>query len=134
MSDTRMDVFDHVFVAPASFDRALAFYRDALGWRVDFDWGGGGEPRGAQLNGGGVKIVIAERHASDDHSWSHGNNGRRPTLHLRVDDLDARFAQLAPTAAVVVQPEATHWGTRWFVIKDPDDNLIAFEEPTRSEG
>jgi uncharacterized glyoxalase superfamily protein PhnB len=25
-------------------------------------------------------------------------------------------------------PEATHWGTRWFVVKDPDGNLIAFEE------
>ena len=24
--------------------------------------------------------------------------------------------------------EPTHWGTRWFVVKDPDGNLIAFEQ------
>lgn len=122
------DTFDHVFVAPASFDRALAFYRDTLGWQVDFDWGGNGEPRGAQLDGGGIRIVIAERHASDDHSWSHGINGRRPTLHLRVDDVDARFAKLPAGTNIIVRPENTHWGTRWFVVNDPDDNLIAYEQ------
>ena len=127
------DSFDHVFVAPASFDRSLAFYRDALGWRVEANWGGDGEPRGAQLSGGGVAIVIAEQHAADDRSWSHGINGRRPTLHLRVADLDARYAQLPPAADVVVPPESTHWGTRWFVVRDPDDNLIAFEQPLGTE-
>jgi hypothetical protein len=29
---------------------------------------------------------------------------------------------------VVVKPEATHWGTRWFVVRDPDGNLIAYEQ------
>lgn len=126
------DVFDHVFVAPASFDRSLAFYRDALGWQVQAAWGGDGAPRGAQLSGGGVAIVIAEQHAAEDRSWSHGINGRRPTLHLRVADLDARFAQMPSEAKVVVPPERTHWGTRWFVVRDPDDNLIAFEQPLGS--
>jgi len=128
------DHFDHVFVAPADFERTLVFYRDTLGWRVDFDWGGNNEPRGAQLNGGGVRIVIAERHATEDKSWSHGINGRRPTLHLRVDDLDQRFSLLPSGTDVIVPPERTHWGTRWFVVKDPDDNLIAFEQPRARDG
>jgi catechol 2,3-dioxygenase-like lactoylglutathione lyase family enzyme len=38
------DRFDHLFVQPASFDTSLAFYRDALGWPVLFDWGGPGQP------------------------------------------------------------------------------------------
>lgn len=126
---TAADRFDHLFIAPASFDAALAFYRDALGWSIDFSWGGNGEPRGCQLNGGGVRLVIAEPHEAADASWSSGVNGRRPTLHLHVDDLDARFAALgADRSRVVVAPEATHWGTRWFVLRDPDDNLIAFEQ------
>jgi uncharacterized glyoxalase superfamily protein PhnB len=123
------DTFDHFFVAPANFERTLAFYRDALGWRVDFSWGGEGEPRGAQLNGGAVRVVIAEQHDANDRSWSHGINGRRPTLHLRVEDLDRRYAQLPNGTEIVVRPERTHWGTRWFVVKDPDDNLIAYEQP-----
>ncbi len=122
------DRFDHLFIAPQSFDSALAFYRDGLGWSVVQAWGSAGDPRGAMLDGGGVQLVLAEQHAADDRSWSHGINGRRPTLHLRVADLDARYAQI-DAATVVVPPEPTHWGTRWFVVRDPDDNLIAFEQP-----
>jgi uncharacterized glyoxalase superfamily protein PhnB len=49
-------------------------------------------------------------------------------LHLRVADLDQRFAQIPDGTDIVVRPEETHWGTRWFVVKDPDDNLIAYEQ------
>ena len=62
-----------------------------------------------------------------DHAKTHGINGHHPTIHLRVDDVDAMFAALPNKAQVVVEPESTHWGTRWFVMKDPDGNLYAFE-------
>lgn len=123
------DRFDHLFIEPASFDATLAFYRDTLGWSIDFQWGQGNEPRGAQLNGGGVRLVIAEDHPAEDHSKSGGINSHRPTLHLHVDDLDARYQSLLDRSVVVVHPEATHWGTRWFVLRDPDGNLIAYETP-----
>jgi catechol 2,3-dioxygenase-like lactoylglutathione lyase family enzyme len=123
------DRFDHLFIAPADFDRAVAFYRDSLGWRSVATWGGENEPRGAILNGGGIEIVLAERHPAEDHSWAGGVNGRCPTIHLGVENLDGRFQELASLVEVVVKPEATHWGTRWFVVKDPDGNLIAYEQP-----
>jgi uncharacterized glyoxalase superfamily protein PhnB len=123
------DRFDHLFVQPASYDASLAFYRDTLGWTVRHDWGGAGQPRGAVLaSAGGMGLVLAEPHAADDHSKSHGINGTRPTLHLAVDDVDARYAELAARGAALFAPEATHWGTRWFVARDPDGNLIAFEQ------
>jgi catechol 2,3-dioxygenase-like lactoylglutathione lyase family enzyme len=123
------DRFDHVFVEPTSFDRSLAFYRDALGWSERFSWGGNGEPRGVCLaSAGGAAIVLAEPHPAADHSKSHGINGTRPTLHLMVDDVDVRHAELAAKGAALFAPEATHWGTRWFVARDPDGNLIAFEQ------
>ena len=122
------DTFSHLFIAPSDFDRTVAFYRDGLGWRTVAAWGGDGEPRGLILNGGTVEVVLAERHPSEDHSWSHGVNGQRPTLHLKVENLETRFAEIATTTEVVVRPEATHWGTRWFVVADPEGNLIAFEQ------
>jgi uncharacterized glyoxalase superfamily protein PhnB len=81
------------------------------------------------LRGGTVEVVLAERHPSEDHSWSHGVNGQRPTLHLHVQNLETRFAEVAAKVQIVVRPEATHWGTHWFVIADPEGNLIAFEQP-----
>ncbi|MFY9512118.1 MAG: VOC family protein [Rubrivivax sp.] len=122
------DRFDHLFLQPGAYEASLGFYRDTLGWQARYAWGGNGEPRGARLEApGGTSIVIAEAHAASDHSKSHGINGNRPTLHLRVDDLDARYAQLQ--AQALFAPETTHWGTRWFVAADPDGNLIAFEQP-----
>jgi catechol 2,3-dioxygenase-like lactoylglutathione lyase family enzyme len=88
------DRFDHVFVEPASYDASLRFYRDVLGWRVAFSWGGDGEPRGASVTSGAMSIVLAEPHPAEDKSKSHGINGTR----------------------------------RWFVARDPDGNLIAFEQ------
>ena len=128
------DRFSHLFIAPSDFDRSVAFYHDALQWSIVASWGGNGEPRGIVLRGGTVEVVLAERHPSEDHSWSHGVNRTRPTLHVEVDDLEMRFAELAARAQVVVQPEATHWRTRWFVVADPDANLIAFEQPTKRSG
>ena len=123
------DRFDHLFVEPASFDASLAFYRDGLGWAPLFSWGGGGEPRGVCLASGEMRIVLAEPHPAQDKSKTHGINGTRPTLHLRVDDVDQRHAELAAKGLALFAPEHTHWGTRWFVARDPDGNLIAFEQP-----
>ena len=122
------DRFDHVFIAPRDFERAARFYRDGLKWRTVAQWGGDGAPRGLVLDGGAMQVVIAERHPAEDHSWSHGVSETRPTLHLEVDDLDARFASLGPDVEVVVRPEATHWGARWFVVTDGEGNLIAYNQ------
>jgi catechol 2,3-dioxygenase-like lactoylglutathione lyase family enzyme len=122
------DRFDHVFIAPENFDGSLAFYRDVLRWKVVSTWGGNGESRGVVLSGGGIKVILAERHASQDRAWTHGVNGTRPNIHLDIHDINKRFASIAPGEHVVIAPEATHWGSHWFVVRDPDGNLIAFEE------
>ncbi len=117
------DRFHHLFIQPADFDASLKFYRDVLGWSVTDEWGGEADGRGAILSGGGVKVVIAEHHVSA------GSNGQpRPTLHLDIHDIEKRFKSLPKGAHVVTEPGATHWGTRWVVVRDPDGNEIAFEE------
>ena len=121
------DRFDHLFIAPRSFDAALAFYRDGLGWVVAQQWASA-DGRGALLDGGGVKVMLAEGHAPGDGLPSGADRATGPTLHLRVDDLDARFAAIGGAVRVNVPPGATHWGTRWFVVADPDGNRIAFEQ------
>jgi catechol 2,3-dioxygenase-like lactoylglutathione lyase family enzyme len=119
------DRFHHLFIKPADFDASLAFYRDVLGWSVNETWGGNGSGRGAVLSGGGVKVVLGERPAG---AAAGAEDGARPDVHLDIHDIDARFRMLPKGAHVVVEPESTHWGTRWFVVRDPDGNLIAFEE------
>jgi catechol 2,3-dioxygenase-like lactoylglutathione lyase family enzyme len=119
------DRFHHLLIKPADFDASLAFYRDVLGWSLSKTWGGNGSGRGAVLSGGGVKVVISERAAE---SGGDGEDPARPEVHLDIHDIDARFRTLSKGKHVVVEPASTQWGTRWFVVRDPDGNLIAFEE------
>jgi len=123
------DRFDHIFIEPSSYEASLAFYCDGLGWQVLFSWGEDGEPRGACLSSGAMQVVLAESHPATDKSKSHGINGTRPTVHLRVDDIDHRYTELNRLGLALFAPEPTHWGTRWFVARDPDGNLLAFEQP-----
>lgn len=122
-----IDRFHHLFIEPADYEASLAFYRDVLGWAVIDDWGGTGSTRGATLSGGGIRVVIAERSASS-RRLLNGADVARFNVHLDIHDIDARFRVLPKGDHVVVEPEPTHWGTRWFVVRDPDGNLIAFEE------
>jgi len=120
------DRFDHVFIQPGAYDASLGFYRDVLGWRVAFH--DDGVPRIACLVSDGMQVVIAEDHPASDSSKSHGINGTRPTIHLAVDDVEARYREVASSGCALFAPEDTHWGTRWFVARDPDGNLVAFEQ------
>jgi len=120
-----VDRFDHIFIAATDFDKSVGFYRDVLGWSVVTTWGDKDESRGAVLSGGGMKVVLAEKGVVD------GAEGARPTLHLDIHSVDLRFKMLPKGTHVVIEPQNTHWGTRWFVVRDPDGNLIAFEEHYR---
>lgn len=72
------DRFDHLFIAHSNFDRAVAFYRDSLGWSSIATWGADGEPRGVILNGGAIELILAERHDTDDHFMVTRNERASP--------------------------------------------------------
>lgn len=120
------DRFHHLFITPADFETSLTFYRDVLGWTVTETWGAPGNGRGVSLSGGGIKVVIAE--PTTPATNDEGLGSARPNVHLDIHDIDKRFGKLPKGAHVVREPEKTHWGTRWFVVRDPDGNLIAFED------
>ena len=123
------DRFHHLFIRPVDFDASLKFYRDVLGWSVTEEWGDAPGGRGVTLAAGGMKVVLAERKESEAVDAA-----ARPNVHLDIHDIDKRFKLLPKGAHVVAEPQATHWGTRWFVVRDPDGNLIAFEEVHGRDG
>jgi catechol 2,3-dioxygenase-like lactoylglutathione lyase family enzyme len=122
------DRFDHLYIEPADFDASLRFYREILGWRVVTEWKNTGGSRGVQLSGGGIRLVLAEpaNHPATSDAPTPGSHA--PVIHLDIHDADSRFAQIPPGSHVVTAPEDNHWGTRWFVVRDPDGNRLAFNE------
>ncbi len=75
-----------------------------------------------------MTIVLAEDHPAEDRSKSQGIKGTQPTIHLSVSDIRARYSDLTNSGVALFPPERNHWGTEWFVVRDPDGNLIAFEQ------
>lgn len=128
-----IDRFHHIFIAPSDFDASLAFYRDILGWAETEGWIDDGSGRGVMLSGGGIKLVLAERKGGGAKR-APLDAGSRPAIHLDIHDVDGRFRSIAKGSHIVSPPEPTKWGTRWFVLRDPDGNLIAFEELHRRGG
>ncbi len=124
-------MFDHIFIAPENWEKSFHFYKDILGWKVVSSWGEGTKERGAVLKSeGGMTVVIAEEHESKgDDAWEAGFNGTRPTIHVNIDNVDDFVKNISEKDTVVIPPQDIHWGGRWAVLKDPDNNLIAFNQP-----
>jgi len=111
---------DHLYVETRDLDRARAFW-SALGLRVAAAWGEDGH-RACRLEAGDTYVVLAE-----------AERPVVPTAHFRVADAEALEARLAadPAVEVTVPLEATHWGSRWIRVRDPDGHEYALE--TRDE-
>lgn len=120
------DAFDHLFIACSDFEGSLAFYKDTLGWSVQHQ--SDDDHRLAVLaSEGGMSVVLSEQEVGPEgDEVAAGINGRRPTTHIKVDDIDTRFAGFDGKPEVVVPLQETHWGPKWFVVQDPDGNLLAF--------
>ena len=121
-------VLDHVGIAVADLDEALAFYRDALGLEVRLtEEVASQRVRAHVLDAGESSLELLE--ATSDESPIARFIGRRgPGLHhitLRVDNLTAALAQLQARGVRLID-EAPRLGS--------EGALIAFIHPASAHG
>jgi catechol 2,3-dioxygenase-like lactoylglutathione lyase family enzyme len=124
------------FVVVDDPDRALTFYRDALGLEVRNDVSNEGS-RWVTVGSAaqpGVAIVLtnylngspADRDAVAGLVAKGALNG----VHFRSEDVDATFAAVRDAGAEIVQePTEQFWGVRDFAVRDPAGNLVRIEQP-----
>jgi predicted enzyme related to lactoylglutathione lyase len=59
---------------------------------------------------------------------------RSVIVELKVDDVDAVFARIAPHLGEVLQPPTTMpWGNRSLLFRDPDGNLVNLFTPVTAD-
>lgn len=132
-----MDItLSQCFVIVTDPDRALAFYRDALGLdlrndvaRGDLRWitvGAASQP--------GVSIVLTNylngSPADSEAVIALVAKGALNGVHFHTDDLDATFEQVRDSGAEIVsEPADQPWGTRDFAVRDPSGNLVRIDQP-----
>jgi predicted enzyme related to lactoylglutathione lyase len=128
----------HCFIAVDDHEKALAFYRDALGFEVRNDvsyegmrWVTVGSPSQP-----GVEIVleppVADPGASSTDKEAAAEllaKGLLRGVNFRTDDCDATFERIRASGAEVVQePMDMPYGVRDCAFRDPAGNMLRFSQ------
>lgn len=121
-------VLDHVGIAVASLDEAVAFYRDALGLEIDVTEEVASQHVRAHFVGvGGPALELLEA-TSDTSPIARFIDRRGPGLHhitLRVDDLAAALERLKSRGIRLID-EVPRPGA--------ENALVAFIHPSSAHG
>lgn len=111
--------------------RALEFYRDALGMEVatDADYGPGGRWIFLKVPGADTMLHFVQR-------GEVGVAPDRPALYLVCDDADAEAERLKDAGIPLHSgPDTAPWDptVRWVMIEDSEGNLVLLQS-SQSEG
>jgi predicted enzyme related to lactoylglutathione lyase len=106
----------------ADVDRAIAFYRDQLGWSLDHDHTVSDEVRFVQVTppGSGCSIAIGK-------GLMRHEQGAIRTLQVVVEDIEAAHAHLAAAGVAVSAIEDLPFGS-FVYFDDPDGNSWAVQQ------
>jgi catechol 2,3-dioxygenase-like lactoylglutathione lyase family enzyme len=117
---------DAAVFAVSDLEASLAYYRDALGFSVEFRWG---EP---------VSYACLCRDNVALHLASQILAKRQPgqgALCIFVSDVDAIHEEIAAKGARVVKPPKDYdYGMRDFDVRDLDGNQITYGMPSKGAG
>lgn len=103
----------NAYYVTREMDRAVAFYRDALGLALKFQDGA----RWAQFDAGGVNFSLSSPEEA-------GGSTDGAVVVFEVDDLDAAQTRLAERGAALLDVRDMGAHGRSLLFKDPDGNLV----------
>jgi predicted enzyme related to lactoylglutathione lyase len=103
----------NAYYVTQDMDRAVAFYRDALGLAIKFQDGA----KWAQFDAGGVNFSISSPEES-------AGGAAGAVIIFEVDDIDASRTALEGAGAAVLDARDMGAHGRSLTFKDPDGNLV----------
>lgn len=105
-------------------DRAIAFYRDRLGFEVDFTYQS--FYAGVSRDGCAIHLKHAPKLAADR---AHRKRNEHLDAYLSVSGIRGLFSELQARGADVIKPlEERPWACLDFYVEDPDGYILCFSE------
>ena len=118
-----MSVEPQLFVT--DIEASCDYYTERLGFAVAFLYGD--PPYYGQIYRDGVQMNLRQVDRSPFDAAFRSREEDALSLTILVDEVAALFAEFEASGAVFHQRLRTEeWGTKTFIVSDPDGNLIAF--------
>jgi predicted enzyme related to lactoylglutathione lyase len=107
-------------------DRAIAYYRDRLGFEIDFIY----ESFYAAVSRDGVAIHLKHGEKSAAERANRKQN-EHLDAYIAVSGIRGLFGELQTRGAEVIRPlEQRPWSCLDFYVEDPDGYILCFSEQT----
>jgi catechol 2,3-dioxygenase-like lactoylglutathione lyase family enzyme len=107
-------------------DRAIAYYRDRLGFELDFEYQS--FYAGVSRDGFSIHLKHAPRAAA---GREHRKQNEHLDAYISVSGIRHLFSELQTRGAEVIKPlEQRPWACLDFYVEDPDGNILCFSEQT----
>ena len=105
--------------------RSIAFYRDVLGFVLGDEWRRDGVLEGCELHAGSVTFMLNQDDFAKGRNREKGVGGR---LYCdTAQDIDRLAEQIKARGGTLDQePQDMPWGSRVFMISDPDGFKLTF--------
>ena len=105
-------------------DRAVAYYRDKLGFELDFTYES--FYAGVSRNGCAIHLKHAEKLVADR---AHRKQNEHLDAYIAVSGIRGLFSELQMRGAEVTRPlEERPWACLDFYVEDPDGYILCFSE------
>jgi catechol 2,3-dioxygenase-like lactoylglutathione lyase family enzyme len=106
-------------------DAALSFYRECLGFEVDFVYEG--FYASVSRDGAPIHLKCAPKLAAER---GHRKAGEHLDAHVEVGGVRELYEELEGRGAPIARPlEKRPWGALDFYVEDPDGYVLCFSEP-----
>jgi uncharacterized glyoxalase superfamily protein PhnB len=105
--------------------RSIAFYRDVLGFMMGDEWRTKGALMGVELHAGAVTFMLSQDDFAKGRDRLKGIGTR--FYCGTAQDIDRLASQIKERGGVLDQePKMMEWGSRVFMISDPDGFKLTF--------
>ena len=107
-------------------DRAIGYYRDKLGFDLDFCYES--FYAGVSRDGFAIHLKCAPKSPGDR---AHRKQHEHLDAYIRVTRLATLYDEMRSRGALVIRsPEERPWSCIDFYVEDPDGYILCFSEPT----
>jgi uncharacterized glyoxalase superfamily protein PhnB len=112
--------------------KAVAFYREVLGFEVVHAYEPEGHLYWAMLKLGGATVMLNARYEDDERpaapDLARVKGHDDTVLYFDCADVEAAFAHLKAKGVKAEPPTVTHYGMKQVMIQDPDGFRLCFQQ------